>query len=207
MLVQPQPYEVDARIRRQQVFHGRLEDLDVRRMRRVRQHRSRDARFRRHDRGQFGRVNAELESHRHLDAACVGHVQHPAHQCLGFAVAILVRARRGGALGAERVTAGEQLAGAEGEILDGQRAVTPAGRQRRIEAGLRQHVAVLQPDHRLDVGGIPLGTTRVAVEPDEVQPLSLQVVEVGAIVRLVPRGRPGEEVVPRQRPADGERES
>ena len=110
-----------------------------------------------------------------------------------------------GALGAERLIAGEQLAGAEREILDGQRAVTPAGRQRRIEAGLRQHVAVLQPDHRLDVGGIPLGTARVAVEPDEVQPLSLQVVEVGAIVRLVPRGRPGEEVVPRQRPADGER--
>jgi hypothetical protein len=64
------------------------------------------------------------------------------------------------------------------------------------EARFGQHVAVLDADHGLDVGGIALAATGVAVEHEQVELKALHPIEVALVFGFVPGGGTGEEIVP-----------
>ena len=106
VLMQPQPYPVHTRILCQDIVQRRMQDLDIRGMRGVGDHRAAYDRLGRHYRGEFWRVDAEFEADGHLNAARMGHFDDVAHQRVRLGVAVLVGGRGNGARRAERLRAG-----------------------------------------------------------------------------------------------------
>jgi hypothetical protein len=94
------------------------------------------------------------------------------------------------------------VAPAKGEILDSNWTISPTRCQGRIEGGLSHHIVVFNADHEFDIGDVALAAVRTVVKGDHVQVACLHLIEIDAVVTLVPGRRSGREVTSGQHAAN-----